>query len=883
MNTPSTPKNPVPVTDTAALDTLTGGAFSAPTSGERAARVRDWLASGPTPEAMADVFRELSHRDKGAAKPLKEKLDELKRAKAQESIAEEWALKAQALIDAPRLNLADAMGWQRDAAKAGAPLSREPLASLKHTLAERMKAFEDLQKRVQVEAEAAVLLTQRIEVLSTKPWREAETLWPTLKADVATWQTEATQLGADPLWDSLEPRFGQQLHMTRQHLQLVWEAFDAALTQAVAAAQDAQAPLPQVHVWADELRAQRGEAVQPERQPADKPGLDPAVQREKRAAAEAAVTAALAVLQKEVAEGHGKSTPKAAAELRAALKTHGRHVPAALEAEAQAALAQAGELEGWQRWRADQLREELVAKATALTQAPDGQTLGGRKMQETLRQLREQWKTTDQGGVPNHALWKRFDEACNQAHKVVEQWLDKVRQQADAHKAQRLALIAEVKAWAQAHATDTDWKAQQRALHAYAEGWRQAGHLSEKQFAELQPQWKEAMQLAHAPLETAQAASLSRRQALIQEAEALGAAPVLRIDAVRALQQRWQAEAQAVSLDRKQEQKLWEAFRQPIDAAFARKTTERQQAQSAISAHDQRVLDAARSLQEASASGDASRIRQAMQAMEDAQQGAAPPSDAPAAPQAPAAVVEAPATSPSDSADAPGAAVPDAAAPKAPASPPKKLIAVRGDDRPGMKKTEPVPAGRGARPPSRDGRDGRPGGPGAPFSARAGADWAPRGPRLGDAAFRAQRDAMEMAQASLKKLAAQAHGEVLGQLLGAWAQRDASALPAAQALGGKVSAPTRQAWVQALQAAPTAASAGPSAQALLRLEMAAESPTPAEHLEQRRALQLQLLTRRHDPAPAQTWAQDTATVLASAHDSAAERRLQAALKVLLRR
>ena len=40
----------------------------------------------------------------------------------------------------------------------------------------------------------------------------------------------------------------------------------------------------------------------------------------------------------------------------------------------------------------------------------------GRKMQENLRALREQWKLTDQGGVPNHAMWKRFDEACTVAH-----------------------------------------------------------------------------------------------------------------------------------------------------------------------------------------------------------------------------------------------------------------------------------------------------------------------------------------------------------------------------------------------------------------------------------------------------------------------------------
>ena len=93
----------------------------------------------------------MSARDKGAAKALREKLDELRRAKAQDSLALEWAHKGEALRDAPRINLADAMAWQRDAAKAGAPLSREPLAGLKTALADRVKAIEDLQHQSQGE------------------------------------------------------------------------------------------------------------------------------------------------------------------------------------------------------------------------------------------------------------------------------------------------------------------------------------------------------------------------------------------------------------------------------------------------------------------------------------------------------------------------------------------------------------------------------------------------------------------------------------------------------------------------------------------------------------------------------------------------------------
>ena len=900
-------KSAQPTADLSQLDALTGGAFKAPTSGERAARLREWLASEPSLEQMTEVFRELSHRDKGAAKALKDKLDELKRTKAQDAIAEEWAAKAKALLAQPRLNLADAMGWQRDAAKAGAPLSREPLAGLRLALSERMKALEDLQHQVQVQREAAVMLAQRIELLSTKALAEAQAQREPLRSDVAAWTHHASGLSADPVWESLEPKYALQLDTSRNQLHLVWEAFDAALAQALAAASDAQVALPAVPVWADELRALRGEATPP--------AVDALEQSGRQQQASLAVAAAVAALQQELAQGHSKTAPKAAAALRQLLKDHARHIPPALEAEAQAALVSSSELEGWQRWRADQLREELLAKAVALNLAPEGQRLGGRKVQEALRQLREQWKATDQGGAPNQALWKKFDEACNEAHKQVEAWLEQLKQQNQASRAQRLALIEEVQAWAAAHATHTDWKLQLRDLHAYAERWRQSGHLSEKLFAELQPLWKAAISQAHARLEAAQDQSVQRRQALIAEAQALAQVVPLRIDAVKALQQRWQQEAQAVPLDRRLEQKLWEAFRQPIDAAFERKTAEREQVSASLGAHDQAVLQAAQALEAACAAGDAQRIRAASEALQACLRGQTPPAVPPKAAKPDAAAPDAAVAEASSEASADAGANPDSnadsvtsitepettatpseAAGKAPAAPaavaaaPRKLVAMRGDDRPGMARAQPQSGRPGA---GRDDRRPRDGGFGDARPQRGGErggerpDWRSereeRGPRLGDAAFRAQRQALEQAELALKKLATQAHGEALMGLLGAWQQRNPEAVPSAQALGGKAAAAARSAWASALGKAPAPAAEAARSTHLLRLEMAAELPTPAAHLDARRALQLQLLTRRHDPAPAQTWAQDVSQVLASPFDAAAAERLQAVLKVLLRR
>ncbi|MGV3571827.1 MAG: DUF349 domain-containing protein, partial [Ramlibacter sp.] len=300
------------------------------------------------------------------------------------------------------------------------------------------------------------------------------------------------------------------------------------------------------------------------------------------------------------------------------------------------------------------------------------------------------------------------------------------------------------------------------------------------------------------------------------------------------------------------------------------------------------------------AGGDAQKIRaalaaleQAMRARDDEEAGKSAAAAAPAATPAPAPVAEgaagdeaAPAeASPEGEADA----APAAPAP-APKAPPKPVVAMRtGDARPGARRAEPAPMGRGGKFDSRRPAPGGRGGPGGPggfgggrgdLGGRGGDRFEreDRGPRLGDAAFRAQRDALEHAQATLRKLAAQAHGEALTQLLTAWEQRAADQVPTVQDLGRVVSPPVRQGWTQALGQAPK----GDAAETLLRLEIAADVPTPAEQISARRMLQLTLLTKRHDPSPQETWGADVAKVLATAYEAGAARRLQNALKALLR-
>lgn len=853
-----------------AFDAITMGAFSAPSSAERVLRLQQWLAQSPPPEQVQLIYRELSHKDKGAARLLRERLDEIRHSKSQADKAQEWAQKAQALLDQPRMNLADALAWQRDAAKAGAPLSKEPLLDLKAQLAERVRATEELQHKVQVQREAAVLLAQRIEVLSTKSWAQAESSLTGLQVDVQGWQQDATSLAGDSWWGGMDHRFSAMLDDARAQLLQVWDAFLAAVAQAQAASQDVNEALPQVPVWAEELRAAR--------MAAQAPAVQQAVDPEEKARAQTAVSDALTKLESEVSLGHGKASAGAANALRAALQANGHLIDARLDKRAQRVLAAERELESWQRWRADQLREELISQAMELTRTASGQTMGGRKLQEKLRTLREQWKGTDQGGVPNHGLWKKFDSACNQAHKLVEAWLSQRKEEAAAAAAQRQSLIDELRQWAALNrsALDEDWRGFSRVLQEFSERWRAGGHLDKKQFAQWHEQWKQALDEAAAPLKSLQQASVARRQGLIDEARALGEQANFQIQAVKALQQRWQAEAHVVPLDRRLEQKLWDAFRKPIDQAFERRQTERAKVDEAAGAHDKTVLAASKALQQANASGDAQQIKRAMDALQDALRGATGNDlSAKTGEQLSEARADLPQEPvPTEGHDQPQA--PESAAPERSDGRTGKrlLVAMRGDDRPGNR-VSASPAGHSDKARELRGRrdranESRERGASRPVRAQA--------PRLGDAAFRAQRDALEHAQSALRRLAAHAHGEALAHLLDAWQRRDAGAMPSVQELGSGVNASARASWVRAIDGE---AHSG-DAQAMLRLEMAAEVPSPADFLSERRMLQLQLLTRRNEPLPAQTWLQDVGRVLAQQSDPVSARRLQNVLKVLLK-
>jgi hypothetical protein len=323
---------------------------------------------------------------------------------------------------------------------------------------------------VQVQREAAVLLAQRIEVLSTKSWRDAQASAAALQTDVPDWQGQADALLADPSWASVDTKFRRCSKASRSQLQAVWDAFRNALSQAEAAAADAAAPLPPVPVWADELQAGARPAAGSRRhrrrcQAADR-------SRTARQGQPTPSARSLTRLEQEIAQGHGKGQRRRRQRLaqrlegtrQAGRRQAGKPGPrgagggrrtgrlAAL-ARRPAAPGAGGQGRGPVRARSRPQRNQRQPGRRGQAGA-EGEEPAAAKPQEPTPLVRKpRYRRPQDAGAtarparaveadgPGRPAQPRAVEALRRSlqrgHKVVEAWLEKVKADAAEHRGQR--------------------------------------------------------------------------------------------------------------------------------------------------------------------------------------------------------------------------------------------------------------------------------------------------------------------------------------------------------------------------------------------------------------------------------------------------------------
>ncbi|OGB22231.1 MAG: hypothetical protein A3I66_17405 [Burkholderiales bacterium RIFCSPLOWO2_02_FULL_57_36] len=231
-------------------------------------------------------------------------------------------------------------------------------------------------------------------------------------------------------------------------------------------------------------------------------------------------------------------------------------------------------LQGWARWGGNISREELLKAAEELP----AKSHPVAELAKKVGSLRERWKSLDiSAGPASKELWERFDTACTAAYEPAAAHFKKLAEERHANLEKARSIITEVKQFAaKSNCADgdpdgVDWRAVAVFSAKTSQLWQRLGPIDRKDKKSADTEFETAMRLLSGPLAVRREVEITHREKLIVEASGLNPADRRTTDALRALQERWQECAKSLPLERKDEQALWQRFRNACDAVFAKR------------------------------------------------------------------------------------------------------------------------------------------------------------------------------------------------------------------------------------------------------------------------------------------------------------------------
>jgi hypothetical protein len=246
-----------------------------------------------------------------------------------------------------------------------------------------------------------------------------------------------------------------------------------------------------------------------------------------------------------------------------------------LEHRLEACAPRLGELRGWRRWGTHQAREQLCEEAERLV-AGAAEPLA---TAQRIKDLRLAWKHLDgTEGAASRTLWKRFDKACEQAYEPCQAFFQAQTQERQRNLGKKQALCQQLEE-VEAH-TDwqqVDWREADRLWRDAQKRWHKLGPVNRADKKSLDRRFEAALRRLDAHLQQEREREIGRRRLLINRVRELldGVDAQAAVDAAKRAQAEWQPTVQA---DRRDEQALWQQFREVCDAAFERRQMEHQAA-----------------------------------------------------------------------------------------------------------------------------------------------------------------------------------------------------------------------------------------------------------------------------------------------------------------
>ena len=234
------------------------------------------------------------------------------------------------------------------------------------------------------------------------------------------------------------------------------------------------------------------------------------------------------------------------------------------------------DLQKWRKWGTDQRRLELCISMEEL----GSEELRLEAMTLRLQELRKEWKGLDKSGSPaNQPLWERFQAASECVYQRCRPYLEEQAAEREANREQRERLCRELEAFLdQADWERMDWKKAAQAEREMRQAWASMGAVDGRHRKALEKRFRAASKRLSGCLAQERSHNQAHKRELIARIEALAEEPDLgrAIEETKRLQRQWHT---TVAARQKEENRLWQRFRDASDVVFARRR-EQQEAQA---------------------------------------------------------------------------------------------------------------------------------------------------------------------------------------------------------------------------------------------------------------------------------------------------------------
>ncbi len=225
----------------------------------------------------------------------------------------------------------------------------------------------------------------------------------------------------------------------------------------------------------------------------------------------------------------------------------------------------------WHEFAVTPKKQQLVTEMQQLIGSP----LSPKDLADKIQNLQNQWKELCKGGQnQDEEVWHNFREAAQEAYEPCKKYFEVQTQQREQNAGRRHTLIQQLNEYLKSYDWDSaNWPEVEKTLKISREAWMSYWPIDRKAVKTLQGQFDSVMDALHGKLNSEHERNRSKKQGIVEQAAKLldNTDTQFAIDEAKKLQQQWRNIGRC---KRKDDQQLWNQFREHCDGIFARRQQE---------------------------------------------------------------------------------------------------------------------------------------------------------------------------------------------------------------------------------------------------------------------------------------------------------------------